>query len=191
MKYSSLALVAVWSISCSGNESLPASPSSFTSSAAVGSERFSVLSEADRAPLGSVGADCASDKPILTQANPNNGKVDFVARFPRGTSKAELEIWVRRDKTGGPANWVKYAGPYEMGDGVQPFTSTYDLVISEEGYYKARVRRVKCGKAVAIGEWSDFKDFTIGSPYDESPVEQPIESVCANPWAVRCTAWED
>jgi len=127
----------------------------------------------------------------VTQANGHGGLIDYVARYGRGTSKAEGEVWKR--STTGPVVYTRYS-QFEIGDGVMPFPSYTTEVLPEDGIYKYRTRRLKCGLAVAVGEWSKFADFSVGSagvtfvpPPFVPPVEEP-EGDEPDPIAGGCNA---
>lgn len=150
-----------------------------------GSARVGTLNQDHRAFLGSPEAQCASDKPVLRQANVNGGSVLFEFNIGHGTSKAEIWVFKRINEYGKPPRYVR-AHLFEVGDGnPATYQSSYDTrEITEEAHYYAIVRQVKCGANIDTpdGPFSDPKEFTIGRP--------DVPSACANPWAENgsCTA---
>jgi hypothetical protein len=135
----------------------------------AGDARATTLNQDHYAPIGSVGAQCASDRPVMRQANDKGGgSIQFAFNAPRGTSKAEIWVFKRINERGQPARYV-LAHKFEVGDG-NPLTykSVYETrEIVEEAHYSAMVRRLKCGSNIeAVGEFSDGKEFTVGTPYD-------------------------
>jgi hypothetical protein len=149
-----------------------------TALAASDGGRFSTLAEIDREPLGSPAANCANDRPIMTQANPRGGTITFEFRIGHGTSKAELWIFKRRNERGQPTTYA-LAHKFDVGDGVETFKASYDTnEITEAGHYYVIVRRLKCGAAVAIGEFSELKEFTLGTPDAGAG-----SSTCEDEWA--------
>jgi hypothetical protein len=137
------------------------------------------LRSSDRDPLGSSLAQCANDQPIMTQANSRGGNVLFEFQIGYGTSQAELWVFKRRNERGHPEVYI-LAHKLPVGDGVrETFKASYQTNdITEDGHYYVIVRRLKCGDNIMmLGEFSEKKEFTIGTPDASAP------ETCEEQWA--------
>lgn len=193
------ALVIAAAVLVVGCSDVPVGPSSVITNPSAPLPSFGGVqgqSERFRDPLGTVGSDCASGKPIL-RLNYVSGHFELVGQYGYGTTRARVVFLLRHQVQGQPERWtVEHVG--SIGDGSadggrpvgqpgDPFDSTYDWMPRQDGTYKVQSWRTECGKTIADGEVGESNVVSFGNATPIAKAECPFIGPEFSP--LRCQVW--